>query len=174
MKLSHLAKVLALSCSLTIGAAHAAEQLSKSDMSFMSTAAQSGQLEIEASTLARKVATSPEVQSFADRMVTDHTKAAEELKALAKAKGVKLPVGLSPADEAKIDALGKLQGEQFDKQYAEQIGVAAHKKAVTLFKNATQNAKDADVKAYAEKTLPVLEQHYKMGQEMNDKLQKGQ
>lgn len=173
MSLSNLAGLLAVSCSLMWGTAHGADKIAKTDISFMSTAAQSGQLEIEASTLARKVAESPQVQSFADRMVTDHTKAAEELKALAKAKGVDLPVGLSSSEQAKIEALGKLQGSEFDRKYAEQIGVAAHKKAVTLFKNATQNAKDPDVKAYAEKTLPVLEEHYKMAQDLNREVHKG-
>jgi putative membrane protein len=159
---------------LGMGSAALASDLDKADVRFMNKAAQSGQLEIQASTLAEKSASSPDVKSFAATMVTDHTQAGEALKALAASKGVTLPAGLTAAQQSQLAGLGKLQGAQFDKTYSREIGVAAHKEAVSLFKKASRNAKDQDVKAFAAKTLPTLQGHLKMAKAMRQTVKKAQ
>ena len=62
--------------------------------------------------------------------------------------------------------MAKLDGVRFDKEYSREIGVLAHKDIVALFQQAQKSAKDADVKAFASKTLPLLEQQLKMGQQL--------
>ncbi len=66
----------------------------------------------------------------------------------------------------KLKMLSGADGEKFDKRYAEDFGVKAHEDTVKLFKNAAANAKDADVKAFAQKTLPKLEEHLAMARTM--------
>jgi putative membrane protein len=99
-------------------------------------------------------------------MVDDHTKAGNELKALADAKGVKVPDEPSMAQKASITVLASQEGAKFDKNYSESIGVKAHEDTVKLFKKAAADAKDADIKAFATKTLPTLEHHLQMAKEL--------
>jgi putative membrane protein len=132
----------------------------------MKKAAQSGQLEIEASKLAATKASHSVVKSFAAQMVKDHTAVDTELKKLASDKGVELPGSPPNDDQKKLEALGALSGATFDRQYAEEVGVKAHNEAVTLFRNASKSARDADIKAFAAKTLPALEHHLEMARKM--------
>jgi len=99
-------------------------------------------------------------------MTADHTKVAVQLEQLAKAKGVTLPTGLDPAQQATLDELGKLRGKEFDRRYAQEVGVAAHKKAVALFEESSKSAADTDVKAFASQTLPALKGHLQMAESL--------
>jgi putative membrane protein len=91
-------------------------------------------------------------------MVTDHSKAGDELAAIAKTKNIPLPTG-PDADQQKMAAdLGAKSGKDFDKAYVDGM-VDGHEKAVKLFTDASQNCKDADLKAFATKTLPTLKMH---------------
>lgn len=136
------------------------------DVDFMKKAAEAGTMEVEASTLAQSRASSATVKTFANQMVTDHRAAADELKRIADTKGVQLPAGPSTADRTTLQALDKESGAAFDKQYASEVGVKAHNEAVALFRKASNDAQDADVKAFAKKTLPTLEHHQDMAKKM--------
>lgn len=151
-----------LALALSAGMASAAD-LSRGDTKFLQKAAESGMLEIQASQIAAQKAESAELKTFANMMVSDHTKVDQELKALASAKGVTLPTELSRGDRKTIDALNKKTGHAFDKEYANEIGKDAHKSAVKEFSSASKNAKDADVKAFAAKNLPALQAHLDKG-----------
>jgi len=148
----------------------AAGQLSSADQDFIEAAAHAGNAEIEASRLALEKAGSPDVKAFAQKMIDDHTKVAGELKTLAGAKGVTPPDGPSLVQTAKIKALGMLDGDSFDKMYASQIAVSAHEDAVELFRKHAQEGEDAELKAFAQKTLPSLESHLQMGRELKQKV----
>ncbi|MFZ6876620.1 DUF4142 domain-containing protein, partial [Undibacterium sp. Di27W] len=74
--------------------------------------------------------------------------------------------------ESTIKKLATLDGQKYDRQYAADIGVSAHKDAVALFKKASTSAQDPDVKAFATKTLPSLEHHLKMSEDMQAKVNK--
>ncbi|MGM9482830.1 DUF4142 domain-containing protein [Roseateles sp. NT4] len=139
----------------------------KSDASFMKDAAHAGAAEIEASKLAQSKAKSADVKSFADSMVTDHTKVADELKALAATKNVKLPDGPSVKQKAEIKLIDAGDNDKFDARYAKHFGVNAHKDTIKLFEDAAKNAKDPEVKAWAEKTLPGLRHHLEMAQALS-------
>lgn len=159
-------------CALS-GAALAAD-IGKADVTFMTSAAMAGKLELQASALAEKSAQSPQIKSFAQKMLADHGKADEELKALAKDKGVELPASLNQKQQDQLAELGKLKGAEFDKKYAQDIGVMAHEEAVALFTNASKNAADGDVKAFASKTLPVLQGHLQMAKQMHAEIHKAE
>ena len=143
--------------STTMAASGAPTSVSKDPAAFVDRAGRSGAFEVEASKLASTRATSPEVKAFAGRMVDDHTRAANELKQAAGALAV--PAEPSADQRAKIDSLAKLAGAEFDRTYTNEVGVAAHEEAVALFDDYARNGTEANLKAYAEKTLPALRDH---------------
>jgi len=131
------------------------------DTDFMTKAALGGMAEIELGKLAATKAQNPEVKQFAQKMVTDHTKAADELKALAGEKNFSMPVRLDAKHQAVLDKLNGLSGAEFDKAYVEAM-VADHEETVATFKSEAEGGKDADAKAWAGKTLPTLQMHLEM------------
>lgn len=126
---------------------------------FFETAASANQFEVESSQLALERATDPALKSFAQRMVKDHRKSGEELKALARKKNVTLSTKLLKRHEVMLNDLrNEKQGEAFDDEYRDKM-VVSHKEAVSLFDEAARDAKDPDVQAFAARTLPTLQDH---------------
>ena len=129
-----------------------------SDSSFVEDAANGGMAEVEFGKVASTKATNPEVKKFAQMMVTDHTAANNALKALAGKKGWKLPTELDSSHKSTLDKLKGYSGAEFDKEYVEEM-VNDHETDVKAFQDKAKNATDPDLKAFAEKTLPVLQKH---------------
>lgn len=125
---------------------------------FMKDAAQGGLSEVALGKMAVQKGTSPAVKSFGQMMVDDHTRANNELAQVASRKGVTLPTDVSAKQNAMADKLSKLSGAEFDKEYAKEM-VSDHQEDVEEFQKQAQNGTDPDVKAFAEKTLPVLQKH---------------
>ena len=99
--------------------------------------------------------------------IEDHTKANQELETLASSKGVDLPDGPSLLQKGKSKLmLSTADGESFDRRYAESMGVEAHEDNIELFEKAVKEAEDPDVKAYAQKTLPKLQEHLEMARKL--------
>ena len=143
--------------------------LAPADRTFVRQAAAAGMAEVEMGRLATSKASNADVKQFGQRMVDDHSKANDELKAWAAKKNVTLPAELEAAHKATHDRLAKLSGDAFDRAYMKQM-VADHNKAVQDFTRASKTAKDADLKAWAEKTLPTLQEHQKMARDISAKL----
>ncbi len=157
------------------GASGAARKsgLSRADEGFLTQAAQNGHAEVEASKLAMEKASDPKVKEFARKMVEDHTQANQELEKLASSKGVDLPDGPSLLQKGKSKLmLSTADGESFDRRYADSMGVEAHEDNIELFEEAVKEAEDAEVKAYAQKVLPKLQEHLKMAKQLADSLPK--
>jgi len=125
---------------------------------------------VEASKLALEKTANPDVKTFATLMIDEHTTVGDRLKKLAATKNLKVPDRPGVTQRAKIAILGKLDGAAFDEQYVGTIGVSAHKDAVDLFKKGAAEAKDAEVKDFAAKTLPNLEHHLEMANALKAKL----
>jgi putative membrane protein len=140
-------------------AATVGEQLSAQD--FMKKAALSGLYEVESSRLAASKGIPQADKDFANRMVSDHTKANDELKRLAQQKQINVPTELDAAHQKKIDELRKLDGQEFARKYHDQQ-LKAHEEAVALFQRASQQLTDNELKAFAAKTLPALQEHLQM------------
>ncbi len=132
--------------------------LDRSDHRFIEHAAQGGMAEVALGRLAGERGQHPQVKSFGERMVQDHGKANDELKTIAAAKGVAWPQEPDRSHKRDADKMGKLQGAEFDREYMEHM-VKDHEKDVKDFEKVAKNSKDAELKAFAEKTLPVLQQH---------------
>jgi putative membrane protein len=146
------------------GAAANASQVSSGDRKFMEKAAQGGMVEVQLGKLAAEKANAPEVKQFGQRMVDDHSKANDELKQLASQKGVTLPTEMDKSSQKEYDRLSKLSGTKFDQEYMKHM-VSDHKKDVSEFKSASNKAKDADLKQWAQKTLPTLQEHLTLAQQ---------
>jgi putative membrane protein len=135
-----------------------------SDQTFVKDAAKGGLAEVELGKLAQEKASTEQVKSFGKRMVDDHSKANDELQTLAKNKNMTLPTDLDPKDKALKDRLSKLSGPAFDRAYMDAM-VKDHRKDVNEFKLESTSGQDPDIKSFASKTLPTLEDHLKLAQQ---------
>lgn len=150
-------------------ASSAAGTLAASDKAFVKEAAIGGMAEVDLGTLAKEKASNPDVKQFGDRMVTDHSKANDELKQWAQQKNVTLPTELDAKHKATHERLAKLSGAAFDKAYMADM-VADHVQDVAAFKKESTAAKDPDLKAFVTTTLPTLEDHLKQARDVHAKL----
>jgi len=137
---------------------------------FIEKAGAGGLAEVEMGQLGAKKAANAQVKSFAKRIVTDHTKANEELVTAAKGKG-EVPSSRDMMHKAMMDKFQQQDaGKEFDRDYMEQM-VKDHKTDIELFETAADDTKlDAELRAYAKKTLPILRDHLKQAQTIQSKL----
>jgi len=125
--------------------------------------------EVELGKLAQQKASSDQVKQFGSRMVEDHSKANDELKQLAQSKGVDVPAAPDKSQQKELDKLNKLTGSKFDHEYMAHM-LSDHRKDVSEFQKVSKSSKDSDVKAFADKTLPTLQEHLKLAQSVNDQV----
>ncbi len=159
--------VLALSLGVSVYAADKKSRddgLSRGDRDFVEKALADGMTEVELGKIAQQKASNDAVKQFAQRMVADHSKAGEELK------GIASKVGFAPKKdpEPKKSAIKKfndMKGDRFDREYAD-LMVNEHQKAVKLFRKEADKGENAELKQFASKTLPALEEHLKMAQDL--------
>lgn len=119
--------------------------------------------EITEGELALKNAESPEIKEFAQKMIDEHGKANQELIAIANAHGMDLKPELTDEEKAAHNKMLLLKGTNFDGQYAKHA-VADHQDDVKEYKKDVTKIKDKELLAYAQKTLPIVEEHEKMAQ----------
>ena len=131
------------------------------DSEFMTKAASGGMLEVELGKVVAQRATTAEAKQFAQQMVTDHTKANTELKALAAKKNIKLPASLGDDQKKVYDEVLAEKGVKLDQKYISEM-VDDHEEDVKEFQEASTKAGDPEVKALAAKTLPMLQMHLTM------------
>lgn len=131
------------------------------DIEFVLAAAEGGMAEVEIGRLAAERARSAEVKQFAQRMIDDHSKGGDQLKAIAESKSIALPAALTPKDQALHERLARLNGEAFDRAYMRAM-VNDHVKDVSEFRHESHDGRDAQVRAWAAGILPTLEDHLKM------------
>jgi putative membrane protein len=131
--------------------------VSVKDKTFMKKAAKGGMMEVAMGKTAEQNAQSEDVKSFGKRMVTDHSKANDELKSIAQQKGVKLPTkeptGKWSSDKAYIDAM-----------------VKDHEKDLAEFQEEAKNGSDPEVKKFAEDTAKMVQEHLDLAKETQGKL----
>ncbi len=139
----------------------AGPSLSAKDKSFMEEAAKGGMMEVEMGRMAINQGKSDAVKIIGKRMVSDHTKANNELMAIAKKKGVDLS-----KEKPKME---KLNDANFDKEYINAM-VKDHEKDLTAFQAEAKNGSDPDVKAFAAKTSEVVKKHLAMVKEAQAKM----
>ena len=141
------------------------------DSKFAVAAADGGMLEVQLGKLAATNASSKTVKDLGKMMVSDHSAANEELKALAARKNITLPSGLSDKSQKIYDKLAAKMGSDFDKAYTEDM-VDDHNEDISDFKKEADKGTDADVKAWAAGKVPILEHHLEMSKTAKDAVHK--
>lgn len=132
---------------------------------FVTKAAQAGLAEVELAKLAATSSGNEAVKSFATRMLNDHGKANTELTAIARQKGLTVPAQPDPSHAQLVQAMKGKSGADFDSAYAMHM-VMDHIEAVALFE-ANSTSKDAELAAFAGRTLPVLREHKRLADSLN-------
>jgi putative membrane protein len=140
------------------------------DRDFVINAAQSGVAELRASKMALDKASMPAVKKFADRMVRDHAKANDRLMALAKARGIDVDKEPSLLQRGKLE-LVEHSGNDFDSRFIDHFGVDAHKNAIEVFEKQVRQGNDRQLVAFARETLPKLQDHLRMAQDLQKSMQ---
>ncbi|HEX3560937.1 MAG TPA: DUF4142 domain-containing protein [Pyrinomonadaceae bacterium] len=140
-----------------------------SDTKFAMEAAMGGMAEVELGRVAAQKGASDEVRQFGQRMVDDHSKANQDLMQVASAKGLTLPTALDAKHQADVQKLSALSGDKFDKEYVGMM-VKDHKEDVADFQKESTGGADADLKSFASRTLPVIQDHLQMIQRIHDKM----
>lgn len=159
--------ITAVICSM--GFLLSAQKQDSKDEAFVKEAAEGGVMEVKLGELAKSKGSSQEIKTLGQHMFTDHSKANEELKALAAKKNMVLPTGLSKEGQKNYDELSKKSGEDFDKAYAKMM-VEDHEKDIKKFKKEAEKGEDPEFKSWASKTLPTLEHHLDMAKKAHDNL----
>jgi putative membrane protein len=135
------------------------------DATFAKKAASGGMAEVKLGQLAQEKGSSKAVKEFGKRMENDHSKAGDQLKDVASKNNIDLPADMDKKDQATYDHLSKLSGAEFDRVYAQHM-VTDHEKDVEEFKKEASTGKNPDVKSFASKTLPTLQDHLRQAREM--------
>ena len=163
---------LAAIAGFTIFAANAhADDAKKAlaESEFVHKASTANRTEIAASKIAQKRAQNDGVKKFANRMIKDHTKAKGDLLAIVADQRFTVPNKLDPNQEKQLEQLKIASANDFDKVFMMHM-LEDHEMAVDLFSRASKQLKDEKLKAYAEKTLPILKEHLALARKVNDEL----
>jgi len=121
---------------------------------------------VQVAQLAASKATDPAVKDFANKLVQDHQQANNELVQLANTKHVELPAAPSRGQRHAVEKLGKMSGAEFDSNFVKEVGLKDHEKDIKAFEKAAEKVKDPDLKAWVQKTLPHLREHYALAQKL--------
>jgi putative membrane protein len=132
---------------------------------FVQKAGTANTAEIRAAQIALQKTSNPEVKDFAQLMVNDHTKIGDELKAVAQKQNLKMPEGVDSKPQAMLDRLQSQSGARFDRTYAKGM-VKDHRKAVKLFQTYAKNGTNAELKQFAQQTLPTLQDHLRKAEDL--------
>jgi putative membrane protein len=146
-------------------------RLSDAERTFMARAAARNLYEVEVSRLAASRATSPRVRSYAQMVANQDAQANNELAALMRAKGLQPPDGLAPDKTTKLHRLAALRPSvDFDRGYVRVVGVEDHIADIALFEQAQRVVRDRDLRAWIDRTLPVLRTHLGAAQTLSGTL----
>jgi putative membrane protein len=169
MQFSALAVFSALAALIGVVPAIPAAAQTGADGAFMVQAADGGITEVQLGRLATQRAGDPAVRDFGQRMVVDHGRANTELIQIARQQGVALPNDMSPEHRALYDRLAVMSGPDFDRAYMRTM-VDDHTKDVADFQREAQTGRDPMVRAWAARTLPVLQEHLRLAQTIESRV----
>jgi putative membrane protein len=151
------------------GKAQGMADLNSTDKNFLNEAAQGNLGEVELGKLAERKASNDAVKNFGKRMATDHDKAYNELKSDIRQMSVSIPSAPDAKAQAEKDRLSKLSGAEFDKEYMSTM-VQDHRKDIAEFQRETSGGSDETLRSYASKTLPTLQEHLRLAEQVNSQV----
>lgn len=166
-----IARVLVCAGALLL-APFAWAQQQQQQSSFLERAAQDNVAEMELAEMAQERAASEDVKYYAKLLQSSHEVANERLRNIAEQQNVELPDEPNEQQKQTAEKLSNLEGEQFDRQYLQAM-IEDHKKAIELFKQQAQSGQSPEVQQYAKQTLPALQAHLEMAQQIEQQVGSG-
>jgi putative membrane protein len=139
----------------TAAAAQAADRV------FVERAVSAGLAEVAITKHTMDKAASPKVKKIAEHLHKDHSQANRELTSIAAAKGIPLPAAPEGDKRAEVEQVSALSGTELDRTVLEKLE-KSHRESIKLFEREASEGSDAELKAFAAKTLPTLREHLKM------------
>jgi putative membrane protein len=136
------------------------------DHKFVKEAALGGMANVAIGKLAAEKASSDAVKQFGQKVADEHAKSNDELRKVAAKKSVGLPDSLDSKHQARVDKLAKLSGPEFDRAFLKDQ-TKNHQQSIKDFEAESENGTDPDVKAFASKTLPTLQQHLSLAKNLS-------
>ncbi len=149
----------------TLAFAQATATVSNTDKQFINNAAQVSMTEVQLARMAQERATRQDVKDYAQRLERDHTNAQQMLSGLASQLQVQLPQSLDQRHQTMVSKLSNLSGPQFDQQFLQEQ-IKAHQNSINQFQRASKQADNPQVKDYANRMLPNLEEHLRLAQNL--------
>jgi putative membrane protein len=139
---------------------------SSTDKMFVRQAAIGGLAEVQEGQLAQQMASSADVKQFGQTMVQQHTENNNELMQVAQQEGITVSPTLDAKHRKEAAMLQKKSGTAFDKTYVNDQ-IAGHKAMAQVMQSEITHGSDPALKAFAQKTLPVVQQHLQMAQQLS-------
>jgi putative membrane protein len=139
--------------------------LSTTDATFMTLAARGGMAEVQLGQLAQTKGSSAAVKRFGERMVREHGESNQAMMALAQQKQITPPDTVGADHQQTYDNLSKLRGRAFDRAFAQAM-VQNHQQDLQAYQEEAQNGTDPEVKAFAARHVPILQEHLRMAQQL--------
>ena len=140
------------------------------DKQFLLNAADGSLFEVNAGQVATSKGTSASITNYGQEMVDDHTKATQELGALANNNNVDLPTTLSDKMQQKLDTLSALSGMAFDTTYIKMM-VSSHLETINLFETEATSSQNNELKAWSSDKPPELREHLERARSLKDSIQ---
>jgi putative membrane protein len=159
-----LAGAAASILSASVVSAQAARHLRRADSEFITAAAQGGLAEVEMGRVALQHGSNDAVKRFGQRMIEDHSKTTEELKGIASQKGIAVPSAVNIKQKAAMDRLSHLNGTAFDRAYMRDM-IRDHREHAAWFHKEANHGVDPDLKGFAGRTLPTLQEDLRMARD---------
>ena len=147
-----------MACALLSGGMAWGAKLVEADRAFLDRAAERGHAEQSASRAALTKATDQRVRAFALRLMDEQGRRSVELQTLSAAKEHVPPSEATLRQKGQEILIVNLDEEHFDLRYMHQIGVVGHQASVRLFEEASRSAHDPEVRAFASRHVPLLQQ----------------
>jgi putative membrane protein len=181
MKRSAIGPIVVALAIATASAVAFAQAAAADSKTFVNDLTIAGMTEIQLGKLAAERGSSPDVKSFGQMMVKDHTQAANELKPIAAELKVQQPAQLDQKHKDLADKLAKLQGKEFDREYINAMvmgheEVAAKVRARAEHKGAHGEGAAATgpgeqkLTQWAAMVLPTVEKHLDSAREIQKKI----
>ncbi len=131
------------------------------DAHFAMMVAQTDIAELQVSNMALQKSSSDEVKKLAQKLIDDHTKTTDAMKEIATNKGMTLPTDTDAKHKALAKKLDGESGATFDKDFLAANSMDHHK-VVAAFKKESTAGMDPDIKDFATKFLPAIQEHTQM------------
>jgi putative membrane protein len=141
----------------------------ENDADFVANTVAANYGEIKFAQLATQRSSNPEVKQVANKLIADHTKTLNELKAFAQTKAISIPVEADDEAERKIERFSDEAGKDFDKKWCKEM-MDRHEESVNKFEKRMDKTEDGELKALINKTLPTLRTHHDQLEACHEKI----